>query len=145
MAAAQKPTIVIAPGAWHVPSHYEPIAKLLRNAGYEVSPVKHPSVGIASDPGTMLHKDVEVVANTLRQLVNSGKDVVLLMHSYGGVTGSEAAAVVSEELRSNPKQSAGRIRRLVYLAAHVINKGVSFIESGRSIPNMDISRVFRSN
>ena len=53
--------------------------------------------------------------------------------------------MVSEDLRSNPNPTGGRIRRLVFLAAHVLEKGVSFVSSGRSIPNIDINEVFCSH
>ena len=156
--------VVFVPGAWrvasesslahmlitcntfrHVPAHYEPVVKLLRDAGYEVATLRHPSVSVQRDPGNMLQKDARVVADNIRKFVSTtqppGQDVVLVMHSYGGVSGSEAAAIVSEALQSEQDPDAGRIRRLVYLAAHVIEKGSSFIESGRSVPNLDINKV----
>lgn len=138
--ATRQPAVVIVPGAWHVPEHYEPAAKLLRNAGYETVVVRHPSVSVQRDPGNMLRKDSTVAADVMRKLVNDeGKDVVVVMHSYGGVSGSEAAAMLSEWLPAHSIPEAGRIRRLVYLAAHVIEKGVSFQGSGRIIPNVDTS------
>ena len=137
----QKPTIILAPGAWHLPEHYAPTAELLRNAGYEVFLCKYASVGIVSDPGNMLHEDALVILNALQQTMNSGKDAILVMHSYGGASGSEVAAVACEKQRSNPRPSTGRLRRLLYLAAHVIEKGVSLVGSGRVIPNVETDQV----
>lgn len=93
----------------------------------------------------MLVKDARVVADCIRKFVSTvqppGQDVVLVMHSIGGLIGSEAAAMVSEDLQSHPDPNAGRIVRLVFLAAHVLEKGTSFVASGRSIPNLDIDKV----
>ena len=139
--ATPNPTIVWVPGAWHIPAHYEPAVKLLRDAGYEVSTLRHPSVSIQRDPGNILHKDARVVADNIRKFTSVGQDVVLVMHSYGGVTGSEAAAIISDELRSDHDPNVGRIRRLIYLAAHVLENGSSLFGSGRSIPNLDINEV----
>ena len=63
-----------------------------------------------------------------------------LRHSYGGVPGSEAVGMLSEAQPRNP--AASRIKRLVFLASHVIDKGESLVGSGgRSIPNIDTSKV----
>jgi hypothetical protein len=63
------------------------------------------------------------------------------MHSYGGVTGPEGIAIVCEEQRSNSDPKAGRVKRLVFLAAHMLEKGKSFEEARGQIPNLDISEV----
>ena len=139
--SSAKPTVVFVPGAWHIPAHYEPIMKRLRDSGYEVAAVRHPSCTVESDPGNMLQDDASFVANTLRQVLSSGKDAVLVMHSYGGVSGPEGMAIVLEEQRSNPDPKAGHVKRLVFLAAHMLDKGVSFEEARGQIPNMDISEV----
>ena len=92
-----------------------------------------------------MQKDARVVADNIRKFVGTtqglGQDVVLILHSIGGLIGSEAAAIVSEELRSKPDPDAGRITRLVFLAAHVIEKGMSFVASGRSVPNLETNQV----
>src|ERR1700761_4019504 len=99
--ATDKPAIVIVPGAWHVPEHYEPIAKLFREADYETLAVRHPSVSVSRDPGNMLQKDARVGSDVLRKLVNDeGKDVVVIMHSYGGLSGSDAVAMLYEWMKT---------------------------------------------
>ena len=136
--ASSKPTIVVAHGAWHVPAHYEPMAKPLREAGFEVIIPKHQSVGPKSDPGFALQKDATAIAKVLRNVLSSGKDAILLMHSYGGIAGGEAVGMLYED----PPQAsnAGRLVRLVFLAAHVIEKGTSFF-GYRRIPGVEVSEV----
>ena len=113
----------------------------LRDAGYEVVPLRHPSCTVKSDPGNMLAEDANAVAETIRQVVSSGKDAVLIMHSYGGISGPEGTAIVCEEQRKSPDQKAGRVRRLVFLAAHVLEKGVSFEGLRGGLPGMDVRQV----
>lgn len=136
---SQKPAIVIAHGAWHVPAHYEPMAKPLREAGYEVIVPKHQSIGRDSDPGNALQKDAAAVADILRQQLSSGKDVILVMHSYGGISGSDAVGMLYEGQNGAP--GPGRLLRLVYLAAHILPKGEAFLGSGRSVPNIEKNEV----
>jgi pimeloyl-ACP methyl ester carboxylesterase len=113
----------------------------LRDSGYEVVPLRHPSCTVKSDPGNMLAEDANAVAETIRQVVNSGKDAVLIMHSYGGITGPEGTAIVCEEQRASPGQTAGRVRRLVFLAAHVLDKGISFEGLRGALPGIDFGEV----
>lgn len=81
--AVEKPVIVLATGAWHIPDHYEPVIKLLRDAGFEVAALRYPSVSIQRDPGKMLYKDSRVVADNIKKIVGTtqgpGQDVVLVM------------------------------------------------------------------
>lgn len=137
---ATKPAILWVPGAWHVPRHYEPALKVLRQAGYETIVANHASVNVSKDSGNMLRKDATTVADMIRKLFSEDKNIVLVMHSYGGISGSEAAAMVSEHRRATSSDGGPRILRLVYLAAHVIEKGVSF-KANRTIPDVTTSEV----
>lgn len=132
-----KPTIVFVPGAWHIPEHYAPIITRLRDSGYEVVQLRHPSCTVTSDPGNMMQEDATFVANTIRQVVESGKDVIVMMHSYGGITGSEGTAIVLEEQKGKQGGKEGTVKRLVFLAAHVLEKGMSFNGSGKGIPGIE--------
>lgn len=131
-----KPVVVVSHGAWHVPAHYEPIVAPLREAGYEVLVPQHFSVStnMKQDPGDALHRDAAAIAQILRDVTNSGKDVILLMHSYGGVAGCEAVGMLYEDQPPGP----GRIRKLVFFAAHVIEKDQPFLPDGRLIPDTNI-------
>ena len=133
---SKKPAIVIAHGAWHVPAHYEPMAKPLREAGFSVIIPQHQSVGAKKDTGNALQNDAATLARLIEHQARLGKDMILLMHSYGGIAGSEAVGILQEA------RSPGfhRLKRLVYLAAHVIEKDSSFF-GNRKIPNIDTSEV----
>lgn len=134
-----KPTIIFVPGAWHIPAHYEPIISRLRDSGYEVLPIRHPSCTVKSDPGDMLYEDGKTVADALRGVLEAGKDADLIMHSYGGISGSEGVGIVLSEERSQP--GFGKVRRMVFLAAHVLEKGISMEGLRGRMPNMDVDEV----
>jgi len=130
-AANPKPVIIVAHGAWHVPAHYEPMAKPLREAGYQVIIPQHQSVGPSKDAGDALQNDAAALARLIQSNAQLGRDVVLLMHSYGGVAGSEAVALL---------KGGGRIKRLIFLAAHAFEKGTSLLNK-RKIADIQYSEV----
>lgn len=120
-----KPTIILVHGAWHQPAHLDAVVNRLRDAGFETKAPKLPSVGISSDPGNALHLDAAAVRDALSEvIVHQGQDVVLVMHSYGGLAGTEGYGMFQESRKSGPTDSSAGVRRLVYLAAHgAIEKG----------------------
>jgi pimeloyl-ACP methyl ester carboxylesterase len=92
----------------------------------------------------MLRRDATVTYDVMRKLMNDEtKDVVLIMHSYGGISGSEAVAMVKQWLDVYGQPDHGRVRRLVYLAAHVVGKGEALMGGGRTlnVANFDITEV----
>lgn len=89
----------------------------------------------------MLAEDASAVAETIRQVINSGKDAVLIMHSYGGISGPEGTAIVCEEQRASPDEKVGQVRRLVFLAAHVLERGISLEGLRGKLPGMDANEV----
>lgn len=82
---SQQPAVLIVHGAFHVPQHFDHLASLLRRAGYQVDVPALPSVGVEQDPGNALELDAGFLFDRLEELVGGkGRDVVVLMHSYGG-------------------------------------------------------------
>lgn len=92
----------------------------------------------------MLHQDANAVADTVRKVLQDGKVAVVIMHSYGGISGPEGVATVMEEKGAESSANFGSVRRLVFLAAHVLEKGISMEGLRGKMPNMDISEVSRS-
>lgn len=139
MATTTKPVFVLAPGAWHqaAPS-YAPIIPQLQSAGYEVHTVEYPSVG-AEPPTKTMYDDADAVRAVLAPLIDAGRKVVLVVHSYGGLVGAEAVRGLDE------KQKEG-ILLLVYLSAFVTPKGLSILQmlGGQPLPWMDFQVFFPS-
>lgn len=122
---SSKPTFVLVPGAWHRTGYFSQIRAYLSGKGYPSVAVATPSVG-SDPPATSMGVDIDAVEAGVRKVLDGGDDVVLLMHSYGGGPGSEAAGRIAEEvLKGGPPAEGGkgRIKRLVYVAAFVPIEG----------------------
>jgi hypothetical protein len=122
-----KPEFIIVPGAWHSPEAFNSTTILLQNAGYIVHGISLPSVG-TSPPLQSFDPDVSVIQDGINKLLSSGKNVVMVYHSYGGVPGSEALGEYIKTLESGEKKEGwGIVRRLVYCCAFVLPEGGSLM------------------
>lgn len=129
------PTIAIIPGAFHTPSHFSSLCAQLKKAGYDTASVQVPSV----DPPTAAAAAVATPSNDalfirekllLPLIEEEGKDVVLLMHSYGGIPGSGSAVGLSKkerererEVRGEKEKKKGGLVGLVFVTAYVAREG----------------------
>lgn len=121
-----KPTFVLVVGSWHTAACYDPLVKALADAGY-ASVAVAPRCLNSSPPTTSFQPDADAIKDAISGL--SG-DVILVMHSYGGVVGTSAVG----DLVANQPEVAARIRRLVYLAAFVPVKGENLWEAFTAAP-----------
>ncbi|CZS97935.1 related to signal peptide protein [Rhynchosporium agropyri] len=125
---SRKPDFIIVPGAWHSPDAFDPTSTFLRKAGYEVHGVDLPSYG-ADPPLKSFDLDVLAVQNVINKVLSSGKDVIMIYHSSGGMAGSEALKEYVNEVGTDKsgKQGWGRVRRLVYVTAFALPEGASLM------------------
>lgn len=137
--ATSKPTILIVPGAWQLPTSYEPFSDLLNKNGYEAGVVSLPSTGGTELPLTGLPEDIAAIRARLEPLVEAGKEVVLLTHSAGGISGSAALKGLDVKTRKAAGVSGG-VARIIYMAAFVVPKGVSLMDmlGGQPLPWMKV-------
>ena len=99
-----KPTILLLPGAWHSPAHYEKIRKELHEHGYETEAVALATVDPKDPPNTDTDSDVEVITAAIEKILSSDKDVVLVTHSYSGIPGQSAAySFINETQKDGPR------------------------------------------
>lgn len=116
---AQTPVknVVLVHGAFADGSGWEPVFKILKKKGYNVSVVGNPNTGLADD-----------VAATKRVLDRQDGPVLLVGHSYGGAIITEAG--------NHPK-----VAGLVYIAAFAPDANESLLQllkSGPPAPNSGI-------
>lgn len=134
--ASNKPAIVLAHGAWHLPTHFSNVIENLQAAGYEVEAPTSASVsGTAGSES--LSKDTAIIKASIETLTNQGKDVVLMMHSYGGNYGSEAVAEWHLDL-SNKQPGKGRIVHLFYICATILPAGSSIVDDKMTMHIMSL-------
>ncbi|KAH6976165.1 Alpha/beta hydrolase fold-1 [Ilyonectria sp. MPI-CAGE-AT-0026] len=120
-----KPTIVLIPGAWHTPAHFELFLQQLYDAGYPTSSRQLPSVGSADPKNQSVTADMDFIReNLLLPEIDQGKDVILIMHSYGGSPGGAAAKGLSKAERTASGRKGGIIG-LIFMCAFLSNEGDS--------------------
>ena len=125
MAFPSKTTIILVPGAWHSPSHYTTLLTLLQRAGYPTSSSRLPSVGSATPLTATAAQDASFIRDEiLLPLLASGTEVLLVLHSYGGLPGAAAAKRLSKAERKKEGNKGG-IVGLVFITALVAREGNS--------------------
>jgi alpha-beta hydrolase superfamily lysophospholipase len=125
-----KPVIVIVPGAWHRPKHYQKLINALADVGYEAVGVTLPSVD-SSPPLPSWDQDAAETRRVIMEYLDAGKDVILIGHSFGGVAMSEAVKGLGKEDREKTGLK-GSVIRLVYMCAMAMPKGQTFM--GQMVP-----------
>ncbi|KIV77371.1 hypothetical protein PV11_09169 [Exophiala sideris] len=122
-----KPVIVFVPGAWHPPTCFRYVMDKLEAAGYETIGVSFASVG-ASKQLQDIGPDVEAIQNVVRPIVDQGRDVMLVVHSYGGVVGGESVRGLDKVSRAKEGKEGG-ITHLYYCCAFALPEGVSLMDA----------------
>lgn len=144
--AINKPTLLLVQGSFQLPLVYETLIKGLEQEGY---PTVHPKLPSCSPDGAgfatrTLTDDSRAVTDALESLIEKDrKYVIVLMHSYGGLVGSDA---VLENLSYENRKKAGArggVIHLFYFAAFVLPPGQSVLKAFGESPNNDV-RVRRS-
>lgn len=116
------PTVVLVHGAWHTPAHYQSYIDGLQAAGFTVHCPRLPTS--YGDPTASVPEDAAHVRSVIESCVERGERVLLIMHSYGGIVGSEAAKDLDLATRREAGQVGGVIH-LLYLCAFVPVPGES--------------------
>ncbi|KAL9624613.1 MAG: hypothetical protein Q9160_001278 [Pyrenula sp. 1 TL-2023] len=125
--AAIKPTFVIVPGAWHPISCYNGLSKELSSAGYPVEFVKLPSLDPSDPFDASCARDADVVRETLLPLIEAGKNVVVVPHSYGGIPAGCGARGLAASAREKEGKKGG-VLGLIYMTSFVVPEGSTLLE-----------------
>ncbi|KAI0134962.1 alpha/beta-hydrolase [Daldinia grandis] len=133
--ANRNPALVFSPGAWHTPEYFQPTTSRLTEAGFPCDTVSLPSIGSElKSPGSpsipqSFDADVAAIRGTVLKHLDAGRDVVLIVHSYSGVVGSEAVAGLDAASRSRAGESTAVIH-LIYVAALLVDVGAQLWPTG---------------
>ncbi|KAL8963658.1 MAG: hypothetical protein Q9193_000102 [Seirophora villosa] len=136
------PTIVVIQGSYQIPQAYDTLVQGLTAQGYATV---HPKLPSCSDtessnfPQRSLTDDAAAVHAELSRLIdNEGKTVLVVMHSYGGLVGSEA---IPQELSYTDRQTKGLSGGVIHLflyCAFVLNEGQSVLGAFGESPDNKI-------
>ena len=125
-----KPIIALAPAAWFSPVHYSEYTDLLNKAGFQTVTQRLPSCDSPNPRAQTVAADAAFISsNLLMPAINAGREVVLIMHSYSGGPGAEAAKGLSLAERRAAGRPGGIIG-LIFIAAFVAEEGQTFLSSG---------------
>lgn len=119
------PTIFFIPGAWHHPWIFDDVRNVLSTRGYETDSATLVTVGSKNASAGVIDDAVEV-RSALLKLVEAGKEVILVAHSYGGLVASNSVQGLSADQRSANGKPGGIIM-LVFLCAFAVPVGTSLL------------------
>jgi pimeloyl-ACP methyl ester carboxylesterase len=122
IAAVEKQTVVLVHGAWHTSDCWDSVTSLLKEHQYPFQTIQLPSSG--GDLTTTVADDAAYIRKFTSELVAAGKDVILVLHSYGGIPGTESAKGLLKKDRE-AEQKSGGIVSLVYVTAFLIPPGAT--------------------
>lgn len=120
-----KPVIVIVPGAWHRPKHFQHLIDRLTKLNYEAVGVTLPSVD-SSPPHQTWEQDAQAIRKVILEYLDAGQDVLTLAHSFGGISMSEAVKGLGKEAREKQGLKNGVVR-LVYMCAMALPEGQTHV------------------
>ena len=124
-----RPTIVLIPGGWHSVTIYDALKAQLEALSYLCTGADPPSVTSQRPLEVNLDTDIAFYRdNVIVPLVNDGKDIVLLSHSYGGLPSNGAVEGLSRIERMKAGQKGG-VLGLIFIAAMCAPVGQSVQES----------------
>ncbi|KGO37045.1 hypothetical protein PEX1_007030 [Penicillium expansum] len=132
----QKAHVVIVPASFAPPSLYSDFVQHLSEYGLSATTVDLPSVGNRDPlPAASMMEDAEHIKMVTTKLADYGHEIILLMHSYGGVCGTESTAGVSKAERQALGKTGG-IVHLVYISSPVPEIGGSIVTMmGEKMPH----------
>lgn len=110
-----KPVILLITGAWHVPEHYSLISNRLRHLGYVVECPRLKTNNNANPPDTSVDEDIAQIRGLALQHLDQGNHLVAVMHSYGGIVGSNALS----GLGSADRPGLTCVKDLIYICSFI--------------------------
>lgn len=105
-----KTSVIFCAGAWHSTSHIDPLLPFFKNAGYRVVPHISPS---SSAQSHLFEDDIKAIQSLTTAELQSGHDVVLILHSWAGLSGLEAV----NKLTATSEHQAGNLLHIILLAS----------------------------
>lgn len=126
---SQKPTLVFIPGAWHSATIWDQTASFLETQQYKCVRVELPTT--APNPSASFFDDLEATRSAILAETTQGRDVVVVVHSYGGMVGNSAIKGLTRPKKdaSSPanEPSGGHVIGLIMMASGFTATGVSFL------------------
>ena len=118
------PTILVVPGSFSRARFYDETLNHLQSLG--ITSTAHNLPSASREPpqaAATLAEDATYFNTEAGQLLDQGKDVIILGHSYGGMVATECMKGLQE--KSAEGKGKGKVLGLIYLTALIPKKGES--------------------
>lgn len=130
------PTVTFIPGGWHKPSCYNKVIEILQTEqNIKCMPVTLPST--TDNPNATFKDDIDAARNAITAETTSGRDVIVVAHSYGGMVGNSVIKGLAPPKPSSanaPDSGHGYVRALVLMASGFTITGYAFMDPFFGIP-----------
>ncbi|PNP73414.1 hypothetical protein FNYG_13241 [Fusarium nygamai] len=128
-------TLVIIPGSFASAASYKSFTDALNRNGVDSEVIDTPSVGRRKGGPKTMSDDAAEITRVASTLLNRGKEVVLMTHSYGGIPGTQSLEKLSKKARE-AQGKAGGVEKIIYLTSVVLPVGTSNLETfGSNAPD----------
>lgn len=114
----------MVPGAWHPASCFDLVATSLQSHGYKTIQVTTPTVGSTLP----FSADVDAISSAISGCAEKGEEVLLFMHSYGGVPGCCAVEGWARESLAQAGKPGGVVA-LVFCTAWMLDVGEAILSN----------------
>ncbi|KAI1817860.1 alpha/beta-hydrolase [Poronia punctata] len=127
-----KPFILLVTGSFAPPPMYDNFVAAVRERGYEIKVIHSPTVGLGpgvgrDTPPATMYDDAALIASEIEALADAGKEVILVAHSYGGMSATESTKGLSVQERQKAGKKGGLIR-IAYKTVLLATPGTSAAE-----------------
>ena len=103
-----------------MPAHYAHLALKLNSAGYTVDCLEMSCTNDEKDlPENTWTEDISIIRNAITSHTEAGRDVAVVMHSFGGMATSEACCGLGKK----ENETSGRVVKLIYMASFMLQEG----------------------
>ncbi|KAL9103287.1 MAG: hypothetical protein Q9163_001665 [Psora crenata] len=136
------PTILLVQGSFQIPQVYQKLVHGLEAHGYPTIQPELPSLSNTDSPTfpqvSLVDDALAIRTELTRQVEYEEKTVVVVMHSYGGIVGSEAAAEELSYAKRRARGLLGGIIHLFFYAAFLLEEGQSILSAFGESPTNDV-------
>jgi pimeloyl-ACP methyl ester carboxylesterase len=128
---SDNPVYVFVPGAWHGPEVWEKVSSLLKLQGYNSTSVTLPTT--SGDKDATFGDDVKATQDAIQAETSEGRNVVVVVWSYGGVCGQSAMKGFTHS-QDATVSSTGKVIGLVVMASGFAQPGMAFLDASNGVP-----------
>ncbi|KAH6895989.1 Alpha/beta hydrolase fold-1 [Thelonectria olida] len=132
---SSNPTIVFVPGAWHGPETWDALTAVLEEHQLKCVSVALPTT--SGNPESTFSEDVNAVRDAIVAETTQGRDVVVVVHSFGGAVGSSALKGLTKPKGAEPPSegdASGHVIGFFMIATGFIVSGLTFMQMLRGTP-----------